>query len=259
MTSFELLAVFYFAGFGVAAAAAPVSWRRRGAAMALCAGLAAAITAIGHSGLDTLRQWVPHVYLVVGYWVPALLTDSFTHATRFERWLLRSDQRCRPLLPDIPAPLVHITELAYLLCYPLVPASFIVVWGLGTAGDVDRFWVAVLAAGYACYATLPWLLSRPPRLLAEAAASRDLGAVNAFVLGRVSHQLNTFPSGHVAVAFAAAGAVWPVSPVAGVTVSLIAATVGMGAAAGRYHYVVDVFFGAAVAAIAVAASWLHTA
>jgi hypothetical protein len=257
MTSFELLAVFYFAGLGIAAAAAPVSPRRRAAVMVLCAGIAAAIGTIGRLDGAILRWWLPHLYLVAGYWIPALLTPaSLTGATRFEQWLTGSDRRCRQMLPDVPTPLVHVTELAYLLCYPLVPASFIVVYSIGSAGDVERFWVAVLAAGFACYVTLPWLVSRPPRLLAATAQSRDLAMVNAFVLGRVSHQLNTFPSGHVAVSFAAAGALWPVSPVGGVTVAVIATAVAVGAAAGRYHYVADVLLGGAVAAMALAVSWM---
>jgi hypothetical protein len=257
MKSFELLAVFYFAGLGLAALAAGASWRRRAAVMALCAGMAAVIAAISRSG-ELVRPWAPHAYLVAGYWIPALLTPaSLMSGTRFERWLVGSDRRWRRLLPDVPAPFDHLTELAYLLCYPLVPFSFVVVYSMGSAPDVDRFWVAVLAAGFACYATLPWLLSRPPRLLAGAGDSHDLRAVNAFVLGRVSHQLNTFPSGHVAVSLAAAGAVWPVWPLAGLAVALIATAVAIGAAAGRYHYVADVLFGAAVGATALVVSWVR--
>ena len=56
-----------------------------------------------------------------------------------------------------------MVELAYLLCYPLVPLSFAVVWLKGSPGDIERFWLTVLVAGYGCYATLPWLVSRPPR------------------------------------------------------------------------------------------------
>jgi hypothetical protein len=260
MTSFELLAAFYFAGLGVAAVAAPVSCRRRAGVMALCGGIAAAVATIGRGGSESLRWWLPHAYLVAGYWIPTLLTrPPVAGGTRFEQWLMGSDRRCRRVLPGVPAPLVHLTELAYLLCYPLVPASFIVVYSLGTTADIARFWVAVLAAGFACYVTLPWLPSRPPRLLAGAGGSRDLGAVNAFVLGRVSHQLNTFPSGHVAVSCAAAGALWPVSPPAGLVVAVIAAAVAVGAAAGRYHYVADVLLGAAVGALALAASLIRTA
>jgi hypothetical protein len=250
LTIFELLAVVYFAGLALAAGAAPVPWRRRGMVMGLALTVAAAIVAVASVGSDALRDWMPHAYLVAGYWMPALLTRAGPLATAFERWLCESDRRLRPAVLRLPAPLVHTTELAYLLCYPLVPASFLVVWRMGSPDDVARFWVAVLIAGYACYATLPWLVSRPPRLVTGAAATCDLGAVNAFVLGRVSHQWNTFPSGHVAVSLAAAAAVWAVSPTAGIFVGVIAAAVAVGAVTGRYHYVVDVAVGTAVAAVA---------
>jgi hypothetical protein len=177
-----------------------------------------------------------------------------TLPTRFERWLAASDRRVRPRLPGVPPVLRHVAELAYLLCYPVVPAALAVVATQGDAADVTRFWLAVLTAGYASYASLPWLVSRPPRLTGEATPARDFGAVNAFVLGRVSHQLNTFPSGHVAVSCAAAGSVWTVSPPAAAIVGLLAVAIAVGAAAGRYHYVVDVWLGVAVAAAAVMVS-----
>jgi membrane-associated phospholipid phosphatase len=77
-----------------------------------------------------------------------------------------------------------------------------------------------------------------------------LSSLNAFVLGRVSHQLNTFPSGHVAVAAAAAASVATISAPAGVLLGLAVSAICVGAAAGRYHYVVDVVLGLAVAVIA---------
>jgi membrane-associated phospholipid phosphatase len=146
-------------------------------------------------------------------------------------------------------------ELAYLLCYPLVPASFAVVRVVGDQTDIERFWLAILLAGYACYATVPWLVSRPPRLMA---ASTELGgalaSLNTRVLGRVSHQLTTFPSGHVAVATAAALTVWPVSRPAGAAIAVVAAGIAAGAVAGRYHFAVDVVLGAVVGVVAVLVS-----
>jgi membrane-associated phospholipid phosphatase len=68
--------------------------------------------------------------------------------------------------------------------------------------------------------------------------------VNTAVLSRVSHQLNTFPSGHVAVAIAAALSVWPVMPLAAAAFGMIALGVAIGAVTGRYHYVLDVVTGA---------------
>jgi membrane-associated phospholipid phosphatase len=71
----------------------------------------------------------------------------------------------------------------------------------------------------------------------------------------VSHQLNTFPSGHVAVSLAAAAVVASLSPPAGLLFGLMAAAIGVGAAAGRYHYVIDVLLGAGMGAAVVAAAW----
>ena len=70
-------------------------------------------------------------------------------------------------------------------------------------------------------------MSRPPRLIepsVEDAPLTDVTRLNVFVLGRVSHHLNTFPSGHVAVSVAAArrGQVWPA---AGVVLGVVAAVV----------------------------------
>ncbi|MNC88548.1 PAP2 superfamily protein [compost metagenome] len=106
-------------------------------------------------------------------------------------------------------------------------------------------------AGFACYVTLPWLLSRPPRLITGTGSAPQMAAINALVLGRVSHQLNTFPSGHVAVALAASGVLWPVSPAASAAVGCAAAAIAAAAAAGRYHYVTDVWAGGLVGLVAV--------
>ena len=77
-----------------------------------------------------------------------------------------------------------------------------------------------------------------------------VGRLNALVLARVSHRWTTFPSGHVAVAWGAAIALLRVWPAAGGVVAVVALGVTVGAAAGRYHYVIDVLLGLVVAAIA---------
>jgi hypothetical protein len=257
MAPFELLAALYFAAFGVVAVTAPAPWRRRGAVLGLSIAAGAAIAALAPRAGVAVREWAPHLYLVAGYWIPGLLAQRLTGPTRFERWLAASDRFLRPRLPALPAFASHLTELAYLLCYPLVPSAFLVIASVGSPADVSRFWVAILAAGYASYATLPWFLSRPPRLGSETVAAPVapyFGAVNAFVLRRASHGLNTFPSGHVAVSCAAAGALWPVSQTAALVVGAMAMAIAVGAAAGRYHYVIDVGLGIAVAVAAVAAS-----
>ena len=253
MSGYEALAAGYFVALAFAAFVAPALPARRRRAVLASLGMAATVFAIGHHGSDVVRAWLPHLYLAAGYWVPAFLTTSPPHPTAFESWLRRTDAVLRPSTDGVPSPVVHALEIAYLGCYPLVPAALIAVSVLGGPGDVERFWTAVLLAGYACYASLPWLVSRPPRLVDGAGRpATRVAALNAAVLGRVSHQLNTFPSGHVAVALACAASVAAVSTSLGAAFGVAAAGVALGAAAGRYHYVIDVMLGVIAGAAAVA-------
>ena len=242
MSPFERLSVVYFAALALAALAmhrrCPRAWLAFGSA----AGLVAAIVVASRTAAP-VRAWMGHAYLVAGYWIPGLLVAA-GEVSRFERWLVEADRAWRPYASAIPRWLAHVCEVAYLLCYPLVPAAFAVVWSRGGDTDISRFWVAVLAAGFACYGPLPWLVSRPPRSLPDARRPVSwIGRVNTVVLDRVSHRLNTFPSGHVAVSLAAALSVWPVSPVAAILFAAIAVGVAIGAVTGRYHYVPDVLAG----------------
>ena len=254
MAVYEWIVAVYFAALTMAAWLRPVPPRRRLQASALGAGVLTTVFAIVPFAPQIIRDWAPIMYVIGGYWMPALLVAPAPDR-RFEEWLVRSDSQLRPILPSVPHPFSHIVELGYLLCYPLVPLSFAVIWLKGDDADVNRFWLAVLLAGYACYVTLPWLVSRPPRLQpGQGARGGVVAQLNAQVLGRVSHRLNTFPSGHVAVAAAAAASVVAVSPPAGAVLAGLAAAISIGAAAGGYHYVMDVVFGLVIAAAAVIVS-----
>jgi membrane-associated phospholipid phosphatase len=250
MAVYEWLVAAYFTALTLAAWLLPLRTRPRLQASAL--GAAVLLAVFSASAFpQMIRDWVPVAYLIAGYWMPALLVPP-APGGRFEEWLRESDARVRRVLPELPRTLRPVAELGYLLCYPLVPLSFAVVWLNGGTGDVQRFWLAVLLAGYACYVTLPWLVSRPPRLQpGQVARTGVLEQLNLQVLGRVSHRLNTFPSGHVAVAAAAAASVAAVSRPAGAALVGIVAAISVGAAAGGYHYVIDVVSGLAIGAAAV--------
>ena len=250
MAVHEWIVAAYFGAVALAAWVLPV--RRPARVLATIVAITVLATVILVSGRwPDIRVWIPHLYLVAGYWIPALLVQSPKHPW-FENWLVATDAVLRPSLPIVRGRAADSVELAYLLCYPLIPVSFALVWANGSATDVERFWTAVLIAGYSCYATLPWLVSQPPRLgLNDGEPRRRVSRVNAFVLGRVSHRLNTFPSGHVAVTAAAAASVASVSPAAGAGLLIVVAAIAVGAAAGRYHYVIDVLLGLVVAAAAV--------
>jgi membrane-associated phospholipid phosphatase len=253
MLPFERMAAAFFTALAVAALAL------RGRPSAWSAGLfstllVVTILAASRTAAPPLRDWLGHLYLVGGYWIPALLARGAT-GVRFERWLAATDVRWRSSVRVLPRWVAETCELAYLLCYPLVPVAFAIVWLRGSAADVNRFWVAVLAAGFASYGSLPWLVSRPPRLIAaDGRRVSRMARVNAAVLNRVSHQLNTFPSGHVAVAIAAALSVWPVMPLPAIAAGVVAIGVAVGAVTGRYHYVVDVITGTIAGGLAVAVS-----
>jgi membrane-associated phospholipid phosphatase len=261
MTSYEWLTIAYLAGITAA------GWRRRSPRRLRAAGYAAVAIALvivaRFTAPSAVRAWLPHAYLVLGYWLPALLTPVPT-SDGFQRRLAAADARLwsaarialkRPSEPAegrgssrlgssryIKSGALGWFELAYLLCYPIVPISFSIVWVRGIEEDAVRFWLAVLTAGFACYGTLPWTAAWPPRLF-SARGHRGLAATNLYVLQRLSHGLNTFPSGHVAVSVAASLAVASVWPAAGATVGLMAASIAAAAIVGRYHYVVDVILG----------------
>ena len=252
MLLFERIAVVFFAALAVAA----VALRRRPRASSACA-LSVAVVAVivlTSRAAPAVRAWAAHGYLVAGYWIPSLLAVDAS-GTRFERWLVSTERILGQRTISMPSWLVQLCELAYLLCYPVIPAAFALVWMRGGEADLTRFWVAVLVAGFACYGSLPWLVSRPPRLLAGASReARGIAQANAIVLNRMSHRLNTFPSGHVAVTIAAALSLWPVSPPAAAVVGAIAGGVAVGAVTGRYHYVLDVLAGALIGVLSAAAA-----
>jgi len=246
MFRFESVAAGYFLLLAIGAARAPVPPRRAARGAATAAGAAVLVVVASRTLPDDVRLWLGHLYLVLGYWIPSVLT-AFTGETRFEAWLRRHDMAWRSYMrPPSPTTAV-ILELAYLGCYVVVPAAFVTVWTYAARDQVDRFWVAVLVAGFACYVTLPWLVSRPPRMFdAHQTPQRGVASFNTSVLRTMSHQFNTFPSGHVAVATAVALTVLPVSIGAGVLFGIVALGIALGAAAGRYHYGIDVLAGALV-------------
>jgi membrane-associated phospholipid phosphatase len=152
---------------------------------------------------------------------------------------------------------VELLELAYLSCYPMLPAGFAIVYWHGSPAEADRFWTAVFVAGALSYGVLPWVRTRPPRQLHGAPPGRSsVRLLNEAVLHRASVQFNTFPSGHVATAVATALAATAAVPVAGVWLLPLALAIAVACIAGRYHYLADVLTGAAAGVLAFALSRL---
>jgi membrane-associated phospholipid phosphatase len=239
----------------------PADRKRRVIARALL--IAAFILAMAVPSGDVAaraRDWLPLVYLLLGYWLPAHLIECTN--PRLERMLLEFDRRLfgadglARFANRAPRLVIELLELAYLFCYPVLPLGFIWLVLGGFPEEGDRFWTSVLLAGFCCYGLLPWLPTRAPRAIEETAprGRSSIRALNLDILNRASVQLNTFPSGHTAASFAAALAVGAHLMSAGAVLGAIALGIAIGSVVGRYHYAADAITGAAVALAAFALS-----
>lgn len=246
----------YLAGMAVA--------RRRWRPAALSLAALVSLSTIGMASI------MPLVYLLAGYWLPAMLVRETNE--RLERRLLDVDHTLfgadglERFANGAPRLLIEYLELAYLLCYAVVPAGFALLLLTGNevarpmssptaawGGDtLDMFWSVVLLAAFVCYGLLPWLPTRAPRAIEPPlrAARSSMRALNLAVLSRASVQWNTFPSGHTAASLATALAVGIHMPLAGVALGVVALSIAAGSVVGRYHYAADAIIGAAVAVLA---------
>ena len=148
-------------------------------------------------------------------------------------------------------------EVAYLLCYPVVPLGVAALYLADMRHRVDDYWLVVLLSAYPCYVLLPFIQLLPPRSLSAArewhTSSAALRRFNLWIVGKVTHQATTFPSGHVAASMAIALVLLRDTPVAGLIFLLIAMGISLGCVTGRYHYAVDVIAALIVAGIVFAA------
>lgn len=225
--------------------------RRRGAASLAIPGLLLSVGAafLGHRAV--LHDWLlPPTLLLLGYWCSgALFVAPMPQA---EAALMRIDTALgvRQLAARSPRLLAELLELAYVGVYPLIPVALVLHVTLTPRPDPAHFWTVILVTDYICFATLPWLQTRPPRALEDAEPWRSrVRSFNHRFHQAASIQVNTFPSGHTAEALAAAllvtGAPAPV--VTAMFIAVIA--ISTGAVLGRYHYALDAFAGWAVAVV----------
>jgi membrane-associated phospholipid phosphatase len=222
-------------------------------------GVIGGIATVDVSWTRSVRPWLPLVYMVAAYWLPSRLVTRTNEAleARLMAWdRLPLASRVATFRTRAPAAVLEVLELAYLFCYPLVPLGFValVLSGQTTGADADRFWTTVLGAALPCYGTLPWLATRPPRAIENAAtgATSSVRGINAQVLRSVSVGWNTFPSGHAAASIATALAVAARMPVAGAMFGVIAIGICIGSVTGRYHYATDAIAGVALGVAAFA-------
>jgi membrane-associated phospholipid phosphatase len=207
---------------------------------------------------SVLQDWLPAALLLVPYWQ---IGQFFTGPDpRTERWLAAFDGGffralgIQPQTISIGVALGTYLEFAYLAVYPLIPLGLGVMYVTGLRHYVGYYWAVVLPATYTCFAITPFVQALPPRMLNgydrfKLPASK-VKALNHGILKRVSIQAITFPSGHVATAFAAALVLLRLEPWVGLIFLVIALSIAVATVVGGYHYAADVLLASGVAALA---------
>jgi membrane-associated phospholipid phosphatase len=207
--------------------------------------------------MPALEVVLPALVLLGGYWLSGLL--FVRPNVGLEAWLSAVDDRVlrRPgvlaWFGRAPGAVREFFELSYLLVYLVVPAGAFTLAIAGHTSEVGRFWAVVLLAEFACYGMLPWVQTRPPRVLepeSQAVSTPRLRRLNLGIVNRASIQANTIPSGHAAGALATALAVGGVMPGAGAVFLVLALSIAVATVLGRYHYLVDSVLGVLVAVAA---------
>jgi PAP2 superfamily len=256
----EWIAIGYFTYLLVVALAIKRFARARIAAFAgtvmCCVVLGAEASSwLGLSARLTFAFLIPLPVLLIGYWLSGLFFMS--PMPRVEQWLMAIDER---LLrgPGIlaayeasPRVVREPFEMAYVLVYPVIPAAVATLLLGGHSDALPRFWAIVLFAEFISYGAMPWLQTRPPRVIENRMGMihppSALRQFNASILDRGSIQANTIPSGHAAGAVATALAVADVMPLAGVVFLILATAIVAATVLGRYHYLIDSLLGIVVA------------
>jgi len=254
----EWIAIAYFAYLAAISWLMPLPMRRRLTACSVSAGVTIAIVLLSRSptmAAANVRQWVPAACILAGYWMSgAFFRQPMPNVERVlqagDRWLY-DELGVSARVDASPRWLLEICELAYASVTPLVPLGFLVLILAVPFPDADRFWSPVVASELACYAVLPWIQSRPPRALGDHVGIDRRRLVfrrlNARILASASIRVNTVPSGHAAGAVAVGLAVTAQAPAEGMVFLAVAIAICVGALIGRYHYLIDVLTGIAVA------------
>ncbi|MGA3009981.1 MAG: phosphatase PAP2 family protein [Terracidiphilus sp.] len=248
----------------------PLAARRR-AVIAELGAIAVAVTLIGRFSVyvlaplqsSVLRDWLPVALMLVPYYQTG---QFFTGPNeKIQNWLAESDRSLSKLLhPSVLAfgRYSRISmEWAYMLCYPLPVAGLAVLYAAGMRHYATTYWPIVLLPTYLCYAITPLVPALPPRNIQgkpNATGVRAKSRVfNLWILNHASIQAISFPSAHVACALAISIVLLYYVPVAGAIFLAIAIWIGVAAIVGGYHYAIDVWLGAAMALLVLAAWGAH--
>lgn len=235
-----------------AAMAAPLDPSRRTKVLSgAFAGAAATAAWTAAANWPIAHDWVlPPIVLLIAYWTSGALFTAPSAVAERRLYALDRLLDVRGWSARAPRAIAELLEAAYVGVYPIIPVALALHLMLTPEPDQDRFWALILITDYVCFGFLPWVQTRPPRVLEPGEPWRSsIRRFNLRLVGTASIGANTFPSGHAAEALAAAllvlGAPWPVTA----AMFGAAAAIGAGAVFGRYHYAADALAGYAVALI----------
>lgn len=256
MRAAEWINTVFFSLFVLLAFVRPIGWRRRGEAIAIGGAGLALTTAgllLGRPSSEYVRDWLPAPLMLMVYWQSGRFFTA--PSERLQERLTQMDQRVFSFLGHgglTQGWLRHYLELAYLVCYLLVPLGVAVLYATGQRERADDYWAGVLPATYLCYVLLPFVQTLPPRMLTGNPHSTELPRskireLNLLILDHASITVNTFPSAHVTATMAASLALIRFVPFAGAVFLLVSINIALGAVLGRYHYWADAVLGAALA------------
>ncbi len=191
---------------------------------------------------------LPPLTLLTAYWASGFLWVGPMGPV--ERFFVRTDGSLRVtgIASRTPRVIAELLEFAYAGVYPLIPIAFAIHVLLAADPDPERFWTVILVTDFVCFGMLPWIQTRPPRMLEGRPPWRSrVRAFNVKLLGETSIGVNTVPSGHAAEALAAALLVSTAPAPFAAAVWIAALAVTAGAVLGRYHFAVDAIAGWVVA------------
>src|SRR5207302_11348848 len=136
---------------GALAWARPLPATRRAQIALGALALAVAVFACARLLPVAVRDWLPGLFLILGYYLSGRFFVRPSAA--LEAWLMRWDRR---LLGDPttrfarwPRPLLAYLEIVYMGCAIVIPAGCAALYRAGHAAVVDRYWAMVLAAEFA--------------------------------------------------------------------------------------------------------------
>jgi len=240
----ELINLVYFSALSLLALVWPLETRSRKKAVAIGAG-ALLLTVFSTAAAPIIRDWLPAPVIAFAYWISGCFYQKPN--ARLQALFDRSERAI------LTVGLLHkvartwwggALEVAYVFCYPVVPLGLAALYFLHLSDKADTYWTVVLLSAYPCYALLPFVQLRPPRLVERTdevkQPARQFRRFNLWLVRHVTHEANTFPSGHVAASTAIALVLANFALWAGIVFSLIALGIAAGCIVGRYHYAVDV-------------------